>query len=360
MENGNPTGSNSGATTADPIASIEAFLAAEDGDSTTGQDEGAQASDAAQNAAKPTDKPADGDQPNGQEPQFTTAQLAAYLGIEESEIDVDEDGQPVFKTKVDGKESTAKFTDIRKAHQLGTHAENRTREAAEREKAAERKLQEADQAIQAKYQEQQETVKTLGQFAAVLQHELNGEIQQQPWDQLWEQNPAQARKLERYYSDRQARVNGILQQIAQRETQAKQQAEQARQANEEKAKEAQIRRLFELIPDWKDQNVAEKERMELLSWVAKSGFDASDLDLNKASQVALLRRAWQHDTLQKSKPAIEAKVRSAPKLIKPGQSPAQDGGKATKLRSLQQNIRNASSADSTKAFAEFVIAAGLA
>jgi hypothetical protein len=221
-------------------------------------------------------------------------------------------------------------------------------------------LQEADQAIQAKYQEQQASIQQVATLAQAMQQELQAEWQSYNWDAIWAENPAQARALERRLSEKQQRINGAMQQLAQRDAQARQQVEQARQANEEKAKEAQIRRLFELIPDWKDQNVAEKERMELLSWVAKSGFDASDLDLNKASQVALLRRAWQHDTLQKSKPAIEAKVRSAPKLIKPGQSPAQDGGKATKLRSLQQNIRNASSADSTKAFAEFVIAAGLA
>jgi hypothetical protein len=353
----NPTASSDGgaSTPVDPIDRIEAFLAAEDGDSGTGNDD--TSDDPKQPAATP-DKPDDGEQGKDSEPQFTTTHLAQYLGLDEAAIDVDEDGQPVFKSKIDGKESPVKFQDLLKSYQLQGHAENRTREAAEREKAAERKLQEADQAIQAKYQEQQETVKTLGQFAAVLQHELNGEIQQQPWDQLWEQNPAQARKLERYYSDRQARVNGILQQLAQRDAQAKQQAEQARKDNEEKAKEAQIRRLFELIPDWKDQNVAEKERMELLSWVAKSGFDASDLDLNKASQVALLRRAWQHDTLQKSKPAIEAKVRAAPKLIKPGQAPQQEGNES-QLRSLKQHART-TGGDSTKAVAAWLQAKGLA
>ena len=366
MEQQNPTAGNGGASTPDPIASLESILDAQDG-GTNGQADGAQASDAATNASSNPDKPESDDQAKDGEPQFTTAHLAAYLGIEESDIDVDEDGQPVFKTKVDGKESAAKFADLRKTHQLQGHAENRAREAAEREKAADRKLQEAEQAIQARFAEQQATVQQLGQFAQVLQHELNGEIQQQPWDQLWEQNPAQARKLERYYSDRQSRVNGIMQNIAQRDAHARQQAEQARESAASKAKEQQLRRLMDFVPEWRDNAVREKEAQEITQWAIGRDYDPRFLNAlsdglvpNAAAIVRDLRSSWQHDTLQKSKPAIEAKVRAAPKLIKPGQAPTQESGKAAKLRGLKQNIKNASPADSSKAFEAFLLGAGLA
>jgi hypothetical protein len=350
----NPTASSEGgaSTPSDPVDLIQNFLDAQDGDST--QDT------TAQDATKTPDTPK-GDAPaDDSEPQITTAQLAAYLGIEESEIDVDGDGQPVFKTKVDGKEGAAKFADIRKSHQLGVHAENRAREAAAKEQAAERKLQEAEQVISARFAEQQATMQQMGQFAQVLQHELNGEVQQQQWDQLWEQNPAQARKLERYYSERQARINGIMQNIAQRDQQARQQAAQAQRANEEQGKANQYRLLTKLIPEWNDPQVANKERQELLSWIETSGFDASDLDLTKASQVMLVRETWKHRMLQQSRPAIENKVRTAPRLVKPGQAPQPEEGKQARLKALKQNIRNASPANSSKAFESFLLESGLA
>jgi hypothetical protein len=346
------------ASTPDPVGRIERFLAAQD-DSSGQPDEAAQAGDADPAEANP-DGPKDDARAKDTEPQFTTAHLAAYLGVDESDIDVDEEGQPVFKTKIDGKESAAKFADLRKSHQLGVSAENRAREAAEREKAAERKLQEADQAIQARFQDQQRSMQELHQMNAILQDELRGEYQAVPWDDLWQSNPAQARALERKFEQRQARITGVAQQINARAQQAAQQAAQQRAANEQQALANERRRLTDLIPEWKDSTVAEKERKDLLEWIDKSGIDRDGLDLNKASQVALVRRAWKHDTLQQSRPAIENKVRTAPKLVKPGQSsqPGESGDKAI-LKSLKQQARS-TGRTSSKAVMDYLMATGKA
>jgi hypothetical protein len=351
----NPTPAGGASTPVDPIDRIEAFLAAEDGDSGTGNDD--TSDDPKQPAATP-DKPDDGEQGKDSEPQFTTTHLAQYLGLDEAAIDVDEDGQPVFKSKIDGKESPVKFQDLLKSYQLQGHAENRTREAAEREKAAERKLQEADQAIQAKYQEQQASIQQVATLAQAMQQELQAEWQSYNWDAIWAENPAQARALERRLGEKQQRINGAMQQLAQRDAQARQQVEQARKDNEQKALQAQERRLVSLIPEWSDQEVGTKEMQDIRVWAAKAGIEAEELNLKSASTWFALRRAWQHDTLQKSKPAIEAKVRAAPKLIKPGQAPQQEGNES-QLRSLKQHART-TGGDSTKAVAAWLQAKGLA
>lgn len=354
----NPTPSNGDASTpSDPISRIEAFLDGHDGDGAS-EDEGAsQASEKAQN---PPDKPS-GDEPGeDKEPQFTTAHLAQFLGIDESMIDVDADGQPVFKTKVDGKEGSAKFQDFLKDHQLKGAAENRVREAAEKEKAAERRLQEADTAIQARLQETQANLQNLAQINAVLQQELAGERNSINWDALWQENPAQARAYERRFDERQQRINGVFQQIQMRNAQAHQQAEALRVQNAQKTEAQQRERLLKLVPEWSDPTTFAKERSEILTWFEKSGLSQEDFDLNKASQVVALRRAWQQDTLQKSKPEVENRLKTAPRLVKPGQAPQPSESATAKAKSLKASIKSASPSESTKAFADYLLATGQA
>lgn len=352
MDEQNPTGGDTGASTPDPIDRLEAFLAAQDGDST--QDDGDD--DPAQ--AEKTEQP-ENDAQDDKQPPITTAQLAQFLGVDESAIDVDEDGAPVFKGKVDGKEQKAKFADLVKTYQLQAHAENRVREAAAKEQAAERRLQEADQAIQAKLQEQQQSLANTAQLAAVLQEELKGEYQSINWDELWQTNPAQARSIERRFEQRQQRINGVFQQIQARTAQAQQQAVQMRQAAAEQNDRRQREQLLKLVPEWSDQATFAKERVEILQWVEKSGVDPQDLDLSKASQVALLRRAWQHDTLQQSKPAVEKQVRAAPKLVKPGTSQQADTTNTAMLKSLKQQVKQTGGRGS-KALEQYLLAAGKA
>jgi hypothetical protein len=330
MSEATPTPGNGDASAADPLDRLESYLQAEGGEEAP--------QETAETSAEPTDEPAGDAQAQSAEPQLTTAQLAAVLGLDEADIEVDEDGEPVFKTKIDGKDGAVKFGDLRKTYQLQGHAENRAREAAQREQAAERKMQEADQAIQAKLQEQQSYVQNLGALAQVLQQELQGEYGAINWPELYRSDAGAARELEQRFQQRQARINTVLQNAAAHSQRVQQQAEQSRQANAEKAKEANIRRLYSLIPEWKDSATAAKEARDIQEWIETSGFDATDIDLNKASQVAMLRRAWMHDTLQKSKPATEKKLRLAPKLVKPG-TPPQTDGKSAVLKTLKQQAR---------------------
>lgn len=351
MENGNPTVTiDDGATTADPVDRLERFLAAQDDSTSDTSDE-----DAAE--AKETDEPKEDARAKDDEPQITTAQLAAFLGVEESEIDVDDDGMPVFKTKVDGKEGTAKFADIRKSHQLGVHAENRVREAAAREQAAEKRMQEAEQAIAARQQHLEANLQQINALTAIANEELGREYQSINWAELRQQDPGRAALLEVEFQKRHGRIQSVFQDINMRRAQAHQVAEAQRKANEEQAFATQVRRLTELIPEWKDPATADKERSEIQAWMRRTGVE--DVDLTKASQVYLLRKTWQHDTLQQAKPAIEKQVRAAPKLVKPGTAQTADTSNTAMLKSLKQQVKQTGGRGS-KALEQYLLAAGKA
>jgi hypothetical protein len=354
MDNEAPTSGNGDVSAADPIDRIEAFLAAQDGD-------GSQAgNEPAQNAADTPDDPKGDDEGKTSEPQFTTAHLAQFLGVDESLVDVDADGQPVFKTKIDGKEGTAKFQDFLKDHQLKGHAENRVREAAAREAAADRKLQEADQVIHQRLQQAQNDLQQVQQLAQVAHEELNRDYNSVNWAELRAQDAGRAALLEMEFQKRNERIKSVFADTNNRMSQAAQQAEHQRRANEAQNAQRQAVRLFELIPEWKDQAVAARENGEIRAWLQSTGAESTELDLSKAALWPLLRRAWQHDTLQKSKPEIEKQLRAAPKLVKPGAAAqAGDTSNAAQLKNLKQQARS-TGGNSTKATAAWLIANGLA
>jgi hypothetical protein len=349
MDQQNPTPAGGASTPSDPIDRIEAYLAAQDGGDSNEQttdDAQAGAGGEQNSAAKPTDKPEDGEPGENKEPQFTTAHLAQFLGIDESMIDVDEAGQPVFKTKIDGKEGAAKFQDFLKDHQLKGAAENRVREAAEREKAAERKLQEADQAIQAQYQHAMQVLQTADQRLALAQQEIDYDKSQINWQELWATDPGRAGQLRDYYEARMARIQKAHYENAQQQQAMAQQAEQRRAQAALQMRATQSRALLEMVPEWKDSAVMQKEGGAVREWALGRGYDPAFLDAvnagvmpNAAAFVRDLRSAWQHDTLQKSKPEIENKLRAAPKLAKPGQPANQGENKAADLRALKQKAR---------------------
>ena len=94
-----------------------------------------------------------------------------------------------------------------------------------------------------------------------------------------------------------------------------------------------------VIPEWKDKAVAERESKEIVDWMLKSGYTqqaVKSLNTSTALDLATFRKAALFDKLQASKPQIENKLRTAPKLVKPGQT--QPTTAEQTLRSLKQTV----------------------
>jgi hypothetical protein len=368
MDPQNPTGSDAGASTHDPVDMFQNFLDASSGvnEKTNSAATGDEPAGTEDSASDPTDQPSDGDQGNANEPQFTTSHLAKFLGIDENMIDVDGDGQPIFKTKIDGKEGAAKFQEFLKDYQLRGHAENQAREAAEKIQAAERKTQEAEAAIRERHRQIDQHLQQLSEHATALQQELAAEYQQIDWTQLWQTDPGRAGMLRDQFQAKAGRIQTALQKFAADREQNVRAAQTQMQQNAAQAMQREAERLKTLIPEWSDREVQTRESQAIVEWALKSGYDANYLQSlhhgqvpNAAAIVRDMRKAWQHDTLQQKKPEVENKLRAAPKLVKPG-TPQQTDAKAVQLKGLKQNIRNATPGTSTKALAKYFEGGGWA
>jgi hypothetical protein len=323
----NPTGSDAGASITDRL---ERYLAAEDSPAPEPK-AGVQAPAETQEtqAATETEKPKEDAPETESQPQLTTADLAKVLGIDESTLDVDADGNVSIKTKIDGKEGAAKFADLLKTHQISGHAENRAREVAQREAALQARAQEVEQQFQQK-------LSHADQLTTLAAQELLAEFQSIDWkalDQHPDQGAVAALKLK--FQERNAKIQQAQQGINAHRWQLNQQA----QAQQQQRIQAEAAKLPTLIPEWKDQTVAAKESAELIDWGRKSGYsddELKSLSNSSALHVATVRKAMLFDKLQQSKAVVENKVRLAPKIVKPGQAPTD--GAADKLRALKANV----------------------
>jgi hypothetical protein len=286
----------------------------------------------------------DDGQQESQESQLTTTDLSKFLGIDESLIDVDDDGTVKLKTKIDGSEGTAKLADLLKSYQLEGHVNKKSMEVAEREKAVQQLMQQAESQAQARLQH----VETL---ANVVAKELLKEYNNIDWNTLEISDPGQAALLRQKFQERQSQIRNVINEVEQNKAMQAQKSQEQHQ----QTLAAEARKLPEIIPEWKDDTTAAKEREEIRQWGLKSGFKPEELSqVAYASHVAVMRKAMLYDKLQQSKPAIENKVRTAPKLVKPGHA-AMDG-KAQVSKGLRQNIiKSGGKGDSV---AEWLLATG--
>jgi hypothetical protein len=320
-----PTPGNEGASIEDRLT---AYLSAQEPAAQKTKPEAkAKAEEPADSAEKESVKP-DGD---GAEedagPQITTSDLAKLLGVDETALDLDEDGSVKFKTKVDGKEGAAKLADFIKSYQLQEHVDRKARDAAEQEKALKTRQQEAEQAFAQRLQYAEN-------LTNVASQQLMAEFQSVDWKSLEQQDPGTAALYRQKFQERQSQLMGVYQNIQREKAEGEQKSQ--REKHEALAREAE--RLPQLIPEWKDATVATKERAEIRDWALKNGYEPSEVDsISKANQVAALRKAMLADRLQSSKPAIENKVRTAPKLVKPGQAKPQDSN-VTRLQDLKAQV----------------------
>jgi hypothetical protein len=212
-------------------------------------------------------------------------------------------------TKIDGKEGKARLRDIIKSHQLEGHLNQKLMTHADEKKAFETERQNFIQTSQHKLQQLDVGVK-------MAQKMLEGEFAEVDWQQLQDSDPLEFNQKYVAFQQRQARLNHIAGTLGQ-ERQQSQQAEQA-QAQSYLAEQGNL--LASKVPEWADSAKREKD-IALMAVDINQAYGISEQELRALKdhrEVLVLRDAWQWQKLQKSKPALLNKVKTAPKLIKPG------------------------------------------
>lgn len=293
---------------------------------------------------------------------LTTTEISKALGFDDDALDLDDEGNVLIKTKIDGEEGKAKLKDLVVSYQLRGHLDKQNKEVVELKKS----LQEQTARVT------EEATQRLTQLESMLQvawSELEQEIESPELKELRETDPAE-------WTARVREMDGKKQRIAQsyQTVLAEKQAESQKINHFDQAKINEVlteedQKLRMAIEGWDDQEKAKKELNDVYSYL-KDEYAYTDEDLygvrdaqgnfvklgiTNHKAVVMARKAMLYDKLQKSKPTVTKKVKAAPKIVKPGQPKVKDS-KESKVLKLKQAVKE--SGGKKGSIAEYLLATG--
>jgi len=247
---------------------------------------------------------------------------------EEYETEAEAEEVEYYTVKVDGEEMDVSADDLVKSFQLERTAQKRLSEAAEQ-----RKSLEADRTVLE--QEREKYAQGLAQLQAQLS-QTGQEPTQEYWDKLYEEDPLEFVKQREAQRDREK----AMQVLQQEQMQLIQQ-----RVAEEKSK------LVERIPEWRDDEVATREKAGLINFAQRVGFTSDELSQVVDSRlVDVLRRAYLYDQLQQEKPVARKKVAKAPKMVKGGKPKTSQDVASEKKRKAFDRLKKTGSKDAAVDF----------
>lgn len=259
--------------------------------------------------------------------------------VDESEIEEVDDEESYYTVKIDGEEKNVSADELVKSYQLEQAAQKRMQEAAEV-----RKTSEAEAQALAQQREQ------YAQALQSLQTQLNAaeDKPQEYWDNLYSEDPMEYMRQREAYRDRKEAAEKINAEQSRVQQEQQQELMQQHQSNLAQQQE----RLLEALPEWKDPDVAMKEKQEIVTYAQRElGFTEQEVsNIADARGVLAIRKAYLYDQLMAQKPAAQKKVKKAPKVTKAGKPTTKAQAKATRGKQALERLNKTGSKDAAVDF----------
>jgi len=237
--------------------------------------------------------------------------------VEAAEDDDEYEEVEYHRVKVDGEERDVTYDDLIKSYQLEQTAQKRLMAAAEERKTLDAEKAQTEQ-VRTQYEQ------ALNLMAQQLQT-ANQPKDQAYWDSLYENDPIEYIRQRDNERDNQAKMQAVQQ-------------EQLRLKQEKLVKEQA--KLLEKIPEWKDQEVEQREKTALVQYARENGWtDAELAEAADSRYIELMRKAYLYDSLQSGKPIAKKKVKTAPKMVKSGQPKSKADSATDRKRKAFDNLR---------------------
>lgn len=245
--------------------------------------------------------------PEVAEPARRPEPVEAVEAEAEESVEVDEveghqdesDTSEVFVVRVDGEEVEVPLDELLSGYSRQADYTRKTQALSAEKKQFEAERQQAQQLAQALQQRLQEVDSFLSQS-----------FQEPDWAELSRQlSPQEYNQARAVYEQQQKQVQAVRAQRT--ELERMQAMEMERQLQAARA------RLPQLIPDWANEEVANREAQAIYQYALDTGFSQEALEnLYDPLAVKVLRDAWRYSELQKQKPQLVQ--RKAPKSARPG------------------------------------------
>lgn len=234
----------------------------------------------------------------------------------------------LFTVKVGGKEIQVTREELLKGYSREADYSRKTMELAATRQAVEAENQRIAQ-------ERQHYAAQLDQVAGILQAQLPPP----PDPSRLHTDPLGYVQEKETYEIRVQQLRDVLAERQRAEQLTQQQMRQAQAQSLEQARE----KLLEAMPEWKKPEVAKKEQALVADYLRTLGY--ADQEIAAAADpraIVMAKKAMLYDQLQASRPAVERRVASAPKMVRPGTGA---GPSPDKTKAITQQIRRSGGKD---------------
>ena len=235
------------------------------------------------------------------------SELYADEQIEDnSEDDLQEE---LIEVKIDGKLEQVSLDELRNGYSRQQHFTRQSQKLAE-----EKKQFEIDSAKV--LEERQQYAQLLGTLEQQIQ-QMDSDPEPD-WNALYEIDPVEASKKQHEYNSYKQSKAQKLQAIESEKQRIANETRQAELVQYQKILTTEAEKLPEVIPSWKDEKVATKEKAELKDFLLKKGVTEEEVSaLVKANHVSVLRDAMLYNK-GKRKVVKRANKTNGTKVLKSG------------------------------------------
>ena len=243
------------------------------------------------------------------EPEATDEEAEEPETEEESEDEEEpEEAEEFEEIEWNGQQKKLTKAELKELAQKGFDYTQKTQEVAEHRRA----LEVQQQAFVAQATLQAQVMEQFGQ-AKALEAQLS-QYKAIDWDGLMSQDPVQAMRLDRQYRELQAQYQGVLQGM----NTSWSQAESIRDEQRQTALREASQKLLDILPEWRNPDVASKEKAEVMQFLAKAGYSPEEIGMaTDPRAIAIARKAAKYDALM-AKKGQDKRVQNLPKPVKPG------------------------------------------
>ena len=262
---------------------------------------------------------------------------------EEAEEVVEAVEPQTYRVRVGDDEVDLTLDELQSGYMRQSDYTRKTQQVAEGRKKAAAELQ-ALEAQRHSYAEQLAAVE-----AALQQSEPTQEF----WDNLNAEDPLEYIRQRDAYRDRREAMAQV--QAEKERVHQEQLATLQAQAQERLQQEGQ--RLLQAIPEWRDPDVAQKEKTAVYTYAQRHlGYTADELQAaGDHRAINALRKAYLYDELMKQKPAATKKAKKAPKMVKGGQPTTKRETSAKRKRQQLQSIGKQKGSKAMDAAVEYLL-----
>ena len=283
------------------------------------------------------------DTPIEESSQITDAPIEESSYEEGQELsestDIQENSEePVYTVTIDGTDYEVTQDELIQGYQRNADYTRKTQELAAEKQQSSDFVERSKKDVETK-------LARLDQLNQAAQSQLQQEYAQIDFEKLYEEDPAEAARLEH----KMRKKNEQLQQV-QKQTQELQTQEFSKYLEEQQKK------LSVKVPEMNHHEKGSEFKKQMRNYLSSVGFNNQEIDsVYDHRYVLLVRDAMNYRNLQKAKPEIKKKAVNAPKVVRGGVSKSKGQQQAEVRRQQLSKLRKTGKvADAAKLFRSLV------